>query len=243
MQYDLLWFIITDRHPPQISATDFLHLIPYKMHWKNCCFCSLQRSAEWHISRKMILLSAHSFPIPDISLLPWMDGTMLPSCPIIPCDRHNWLLTPQLVTSSTKSQREVAKTVRLFCIPGTTHFFTEELDHGSPRVEVPPVPWLCSVGSASATEKLLAYSSAKVIVVLMGLWILLLFIHSTSVFFDDTQQPQKTRHRAAISLRQVARDTSWSQRLNHRLILHMVFQDTTMHQLLETSSSNNGLHN
>lgn len=155
MQCDLLWFIIMDRHPPQDSATAFLHLFPYKVHWKNCYFCSLQRSAKWHISSKMLLLSAHSFHIPNICLLSWLDGTMPPSCPIIPCDRGNRLLTPQLVTSSTKSQREEEKIVRLFCIPGTTHSSTAKLDHGSPRVEVPPVPWLWSVGTASTTEKLL----------------------------------------------------------------------------------------
>lgn len=53
----------------------------------------------------MLSLSAHSFHIPNICLLSWLDGTMTPFCPIIPCDRGNWLLTPQLVTFSTKSHR------------------------------------------------------------------------------------------------------------------------------------------
>lgn len=52
MQSDLLWLIMMDRHSSQVSATAFLHLFPYKMHWKNCYFCSPQRSAKRHISRK-----------------------------------------------------------------------------------------------------------------------------------------------------------------------------------------------
>lgn len=145
--------MIMDRH--QASATAFLHLFPYKMQGKKCYSCCIQRCAKSHICSKMLFLSAHSFHILDICLLHWLYGTMPPSCSVIPRSRGNWLATPQLVASGTQRQRDVKKAVRLFCIPGTTHSSAAELDHRSCSMEVPLVTWLCAVGLASATEKLL----------------------------------------------------------------------------------------
>lgn len=190
-----------NRYQTQASATTFLHLFLIKMQGKNCYFCCIQRSAKSHICSKMLFLSAHSFYIPSICLLHWLYGTMPSSCSIILGARGNWLATPQLVASSTQSQREVKKGARLFCIPGTTHSSL------SSRVG----PWIPQRGGPSCHTTVRCWE--VLLWILMILQILSFIVPSTSVCFDDTEWPQKPKHRTTISLSQVASETSQSQRL------------------------------
>lgn len=120
----------------QTSVTALLHL--FLMQGKKKC-CCIQRSAKSHTCRKLLFLSAYSFNVPGMCLLHGLYGAMSPSCSVNPCARGNKLATAQLVASSAKSQGEVKKAVRLFCIPGSTQSPAAELDHRSPSVEVPPV--------------------------------------------------------------------------------------------------------
>lgn len=145
--------MIMDRHQPRALATAFLHVFLYRLLGKKYFFCCIQRSAKSHACSKRLLVSIHSFHIPDICLL-HSCGTMALPCSIICCTKVNWLATPQLVPSSTQSQREIKKSVGLFCIAGTTHSSAAELDQGFPSVEIPLVILFCAVGSASG--KLLA---------------------------------------------------------------------------------------
>lgn len=92
MQCDLLWSIMIDRHSPQASATASLHLFPYKMHWKNCYCCSPQRSAKWHISRKMLLLSSPLFSHPKYmppAMAGWHHASLLPHYPLWQTTAHS----------------------------------------------------------------------------------------------------------------------------------------------------------
>lgn len=167
-----------DRHPPQNSVSAFLHLFPYKMHWKNCYFCSLQRTANWHISRKMLFLFAHSFHIPNICLLPWLPHYSLGQRQL-DCSLPSW---------SHLVQKGKERWKRQWVLHPRNHTFL----HSRAR------PWITQGGSPSCPMAVLCWVS-------LSHWgaaslessnnhsvfdrfadIFLFTVHSTSLYFDDT---------------------------------------------------------
>lgn len=72
---------------------------------------------------------------------------VLLSCPIIPRDRGNWLLTPQLVTSSTKSQRGEKDSQAV--LPPSSHAILHSR----------ATPWITQGGSPSCPMAVLCWVS------------------------------------------------------------------------------------